>query len=59
MHQNPDPYGELMTLPRLPSRLGKGIPHPFGVSNSAPRFSAPSPNIKSWIRQCCYVGLTW
>jgi len=38
----PDSAGELTTLPRPPSRLGRGIPSPFPSPPSAPRYSTPS-----------------
>ena len=66
MHQNPFsaealpriPLGELTTLPRPPSRLGRGYPLPIGRGYPLPialparrlRFSGPL-NTKSWLRR--------
>jgi len=59
MHQNPfsarTPLGELTTLPRPPSRLGRGIPPPHSPPRSTAPFSGPL-NTKSWLRQCFSYG---
>ena len=53
VYHDPDPSGEITTLPRPPSRLGRGIfpPHSFGGILSWTH-SAGGNNIATWAYKC-------
>ena len=44
----PDPLGELMMLPRIPSRLGRGYSQTPNSATMVPQFSDPH-NTNSWL----------